>query len=144
MSDETENTRRASDKRQDDIERLIAIEDDPKQRVLMIVLQSINRSLIANTISTQNTQIEVEQHRKDFVVHLTNFERHTMNEEAIMQRGRGIWTVLSIVLLLAQGVVAYGWNAFRDEIDTMKSAAHAAELLHQKLGSRIEQLERPK
>lgn len=144
MSDENENTRRASDKRQDDIERLIAIEDDPKQRALMIVLQSINRSLIANTISTQSTQIEVEQHRKDFVVHLANFERHAMNEEAIMNKGRGAWWVMAFVLSIVQAIAIYGWKESRDEIDSMKSAAHAAELLHQKLGNRIEYLEKSK
>lgn len=144
MSDETENTRRASDKRQDDIERLIAIEDDPKQRALMIVLQSINRSLIANTISTQSTQIEVEQHRKDFVVHLANFERHAMNEESIMNRGRGAWMVLSTVLTLAQGVAVYGWNASRNEIESMKATAAAAQIMHEQLLGRINYLEKTK
>ncbi len=144
MSEESELTRRASDKRQDDIERLIANEDDPKQRGLMIVLQSINRSLIANTISTQSTQLEVEKHRQEFMQHLNNFEKHAMNEEAIMNKGKGAWWVLSAVLMVAQSFVIYAWRDSRIEIESMKASAIESELLHGKLKSRIEYLEKAK
>ena len=144
MSDETENTRRASDRQQDEIDKLIRRENDPERRELMLVLQNINRSLIANTISTQQTQIEVEKHRQDFVVHLRNFEAHAMNEDAIMNRGRGAWMVLATVLTIAQAVAVYGWKASRDEIEAMKADAVAAKVLHERLVGRLNQLERPK
>lgn len=144
MSDETDNTRRASDRQQDEIDKLIRRENDPERRELMLVLQNINRSLIANTISTQQTQAEVEKHRQDFMVHLRNFEAHAMNEEAIMNRGRGAWMVLATVLTLAQGVAVYGWNASRNEIESMKATAAAAQIMHEQLLGRINFLEKTK
>lgn len=136
MNEESETKRRA-DKRQDEIEKLISAENDPKQRALMIVLQSINQSLIANTICTQGIQSDVTQHRKDFVT-------HAMNEEALINKGKGAWWVMATVLTILQGVVIYGWNASRNEIETMKSQAVEAQLIHQKLVGRITHLEQTK
>ncbi len=144
MTDETEQNRRASDKRQDEIDKLISEENDPKQRALMIVLQSINRSLIANTMCTQGIQSDVTQHRADFVVLLRNFDTHAMKEEALINKGRGAWFVIAIVLSIAQALLLYGWNASRNEIEEMKSVAAAAQLTHEKLIGRITHLEQTK
>ncbi len=133
-----------NEKVQHDIDSLIASEDDPKQRALLIVLQAINRSLIANTIATQQTQTDVEKHRADFSVHLKNFEAHAVNEEAIMNKGKGAWAILAVVLSLAQAIAIYGWQTSRTEIEAMKAEAHLAEVTHLKLQARIEQLEKAK
>jgi hypothetical protein len=144
MTDETEKTRRASDKVQNDIDALIAAENDPKQRALMIVLQSINRSLIANTLATQGIQIDAEHTRKDLATHLVNFQAHAVNEEAIMNKGKGAWWILSAALALAQGFAIYAWRESRAEIDAMQAQAQSALILHEKMINRIETLEKAK
>ena len=133
-----------TEKVQHDIDALISAENDPARRAVLIVLNSINRSLEANTIATQQTQLSLGGLRTDFGLHLDNFEKHAMNEEAIMNKGKGAWWVMAFVLSIVQSIAIYGWNSSRQEIETMKSEAHQAELTHQKLQSRIEQLEKLK
>ena len=133
-----------NEKVQNDIDALISSENDHSKRAVLIVLQSINRSLIANTIATQKTQGDLETHRADFAVHLDNFSKHAMNEEMIINRGKGAWAVLAVVLSFAQAFALYGWNASRNEIQLMQTEARQSELVHQKMQSRIEQLEKLK
>ncbi len=131
-----------TEKVQHDIDVLISAENDPARRAVLIVLQSINRSLEANTIATQQTQLSLGGLRTDFGLHLDSFEKHTINEEAILNKGRGAWRVMAYVLSAAQAVAIWGWIYSRNEIADMKIEAHAAELTHQKMQSRIEQLEK--
>lgn len=144
MTEETENNRRASDKLQSDIDLSIAAENDPRQRALLIILQSINRSLIANTRATQDTAAGLAEHSANFKVHLSNFEKHSINEEALMNKGRGAWWVLTIVLTIAQSFVIYAWRDSKFELDAMKAEARAASILHEKMSARIEFLEKTK
>ncbi len=144
MTEETENNRRASDKLQTDIDLSIAAENDPRQRALLIILQSINRSLIANTRATQETAAELQKHGENFKSHLSNFEKHAVNEEAIMNKGKGAWWVLTIALTIAQSFVIYAWRDSKFELDAMKAEARAASILHEKMSARIEFLEKAK
>lgn len=131
-----------TEKVQHDIDVLISAENDPARRALLIVLQNINRSLEANTIATQQTQLSLGGLRTDFGTHLKNFENHTFNEEAIMNKGRGAWWVMAFVLSVVQTIAIYGWNSSRNEIEGMKAEAHQSELTHQKMQLRIERLEK--
>lgn len=131
-----------TEKVQHDIDVLISAENDPARRALLIVLQNINRSLEANTIATQQTQLSLGGLRTDFGVHLKNFENHAFNEEAIMNKGKGAWWVMAFVLSVVQTIAIYGWNSSRNEIEGMKAEAHQSELTHQNMQSRIEQLEK--
>ena len=133
-----------TEKVQHDIDVLISAENDPARRAVLIVLQSINRSLEANTIATKQTQGSVATLSTDFATHLKNFENHAINEEGLMNKGKGAWRVMAYVLFAVQAVAIWGWIYSRNEIEGMKSEAHAAELTHQKLQSRIEQLEKGK
>ncbi len=144
MTEETELNRRANDKLQSDIDLSIAAENDPRQRALLIILQSINRSLIANTRATQDTASGLAVHSENFKTHLSNFEKHALNEEAIMNKGKGAWWVLTIVLTIAQSFVIYAWRDSKFELDAMKAEARAASILHEKMSARIEFLEKTK
>lgn len=144
MTEETEHNRRPSDKLQADIDLSIAAENDPRQRALLIILQSINRSLIANTRATQDTATGLALHSENFNKHLSNFEKHALNEEAIMNKGKGAWWVLTIVLTIAQSFVIYAWRDSKFELDAMKAEARAASILHEKMSARIEFLEKTK
>lgn len=145
MSNEDhDHQRRAADKVQDDIDSLIAAENDPKERAILIVLQSINRSLIANTISTQAAHLDLLKHRSEFVEHLDNFKLHAINEEALMNRARGGWMVLAFFLTLAQGFAIYAWNSSRDEINSAKAESRAAIMAAEQNKLRLEHLEKAK
>lgn len=92
-----EHNRRATDARTLDIESMIAAEDDSKQRAFLIVLNSINNSLVANTSTIRDISEKLE-------THLTNFDTHTQNEEATLNKGRGAWRVIAAVLAQLQAV----------------------------------------
>lgn len=132
----------ADERVQQKIDSLLAGEDDKVRREFMLVLQNINRNLTANTIATEQTQRELANHRAEFAIHLENFSKHAIDEEAIMNKGKGAWRVMAYVLSAVQAVAIWGWIYSRGEIESMKVEAHAAELIHQKLQIRIEQLEK--
>jgi hypothetical protein len=133
-----------TEKVQHDIDVLISAENDPARRAVLIVLQSINRSLEANTIATQQTQLSLGGLRTDFGTHLKNFETHTINEELLMSRGKGAWWVMTFVLGIVQAIAVYGWVASRNEIEEMKATATASQILHEKLLGKITHLEQTK
>lgn len=131
-----------NEKVQNDIDALISLENDPGKRAVLVVLQSINRSLIANTTATEQTQSDLSKHRLDFETHLKNFESHAINEEAIMNKGKGAWWVMAFVLSMVQAIAIYGWNSSRNEIESMKASIHLSEIERLKISAKIEQQER--
>ena len=76
--------RRVTDGNAADIEALIAKENDPDKRMYLIILNSINQSLIANTTSLISISEKLDSH-------LTTFELHIKAEDAMINRGRGMW-----------------------------------------------------
>lgn len=105
----TEFNRRATDKLPLDIDNMILQEDDLKQRAFLIVLNSINKSLMANTETIREVSEKLESH-------LENFDSHTREEDARLNKGRGAWKILAWVVGVAQ-VMAIGiWNEARSEI----------------------------
>lgn len=82
-----EPTRRSTDDANSaNIESMIAEENDPKSRALLIVLNSINNSMMANTAITREIGGKLD-------AHLSNYERHVEEQTATVNRGRGAWTV---------------------------------------------------
>jgi hypothetical protein len=110
--------RRASDRQTLNIEDMIANENDPKQRAFLIVLNSINNSLLANTSTIREVSTKLE-------THLTLFESHAEAEEALMNKGRGAWTVLAWVLGILQ-VAGFGlWSLARNDLAEIHSSLSA-------------------
>lgn len=124
--------RRATDgdSRATEIENMIAEENDPDKRVFLIVLNSINNSLVANTQIVQSLKGE-------FKTHIGNFETHTKDEEAILNQGRGMWKIMAVVLVLLQGAAVYVWNDIRTAIRD----GQAADI---RIEARMDQLEKGK
>lgn len=87
----------------DEIGELIKQENDPKTRAILMVLQSINLSLIANTKAVNDTDEQLRLHMVDFAV-------RTTESDALVNKGKGAWHVLSAVLAIAQVVI--GWSVF--------------------------------
>ena len=129
--------RRATDKTVHDIEQMIAAEDDHKQRAFLIVLNSINNSLIANTHTIQEVSDKLE-------THLTNFETHTREEDALLNKGRGAWKVAAWVVGVVQVVGVGIWADTRNDIKTLHAAVAALTASDSRMDARVAVLERKK
>lgn len=97
MTDSVPYQRRATDFKRHDIEAMIAEENDPKQRAFLIILNSINTSLVANTKTIQDVSKSLEDH-------LERYDAHVQSEEALLNRGKGMWKVIAWVLTGIQAV----------------------------------------
>ena len=101
--------RRATDKLPLDIDQMIMQEDDPKQRAFLIVLNSINNSLIANTETIKDVSEKLD-------AHLTSYENHVEQEDALLNKGRGAWKVMAWVISGVQVLGLGIWAMAREEI----------------------------
>lgn len=96
--------RRESDHKRLAIEQMIQAEGDPKQRSFLIVLNSINESLVANTRTTQDVALKLDKH-------LTAFELSTAQEAERRNRQAGMARigvyVLGVVQVILVGSVGF-------------------------------------
>lgn len=100
-----------------DIEHLIASEEDPKQRVYLIVLNNLNNSLVANTETIRSVSAKLD-------THLTNFESYTKDKDAMLNKGKGAWKVAAWVLGVAQIIAGGVWMNFKSELTDL----HATDI----------------
>lgn len=129
--------RRISDRLPHDIEQMIMQEDDHKQRAFLIVLNSINNSLIANTHTIQEVSDKLE-------THLTNFETHAREEEAVMNKGRGAWKVAAWVVGVVQVVGLAVWADMRGDMKSLHADVSALVASDAQLTTRVAVLEKRK
>jgi len=90
--------RRSTDSKRHDIEAMIAAENDPKQRAFLIILNSINHALMANTSATAGLSQKFDEH-------LTKFEEKVEADAVILNQGKGMWRVIAWVLGAAQAII---------------------------------------
>lgn len=90
--------RRSSDRRPPDIEGMIAEENDPKQRAFLIVMNTMNQNLVANTETIRVISSKLDGH-------LSNYDIQTKLEQEWVNKGKGMWKVLAWVLGIVQTVV---------------------------------------
>lgn len=113
-----------------DIDTMIAAEDDPKQRAFLIVLNNINKSLVANTETIRDVSDKLEHH-------LEHFEQHTKDDEALRNKGLGAWKVLSVVIGLIQCLGLLIWNNAREELKDIHLAIQKEQVQLMQLESRV-------
>ena len=130
-----QQNRRATDKLPLDIDQLIMAEDDPKQRAFLIVLNSINNSLIANTETIKDVSEKLD-------AHLTSYENHVEQEEALLNRGRGAWKVMAWVISGVQVIGLGIWAMAREEIKEIHVMMQAEQKQLAQLESRVLFVER--
>lgn len=130
-----QQNRRATDKLPLDIDQLIMQEDDPKQRTFLIVLNSINNSLIANTETIKDVSEKLD-------AHLTSYENHVEQEEALLNRGRGAWKVMAWVISGVQVIGLGIWAMAREEIKEIHVMMQAEQKQLAQLESRVLFVER--
>lgn len=119
--------RRQTDTNNDDISELIKLEDDPKNRALLIILQNINLSLIANT----KTVNDIDEQLKN---HMELYNKRVMTEDALYNKGRGAWKVVSwllgIVQIILVALVAHAnkqLDKYHDEYQALKTRVTVLE-----------------
>jgi len=113
-----------------DIDAMIAQEDDSKQRAFLIVLNNINKSLVANTETIREVSDKLEQH-------LEHFDKHTREEEALMNKGRGAWRVATWVIGIAQVIGLGIWVQAREELKDIHLALQKEQVQLMQLESRV-------
>lgn len=117
-----------------DIEKMIMQEDDPKQRAFLIVLNSINNSLIANTDTIREVSDKLESH-------LEHFEAHTRAEDAMMNKGRGAWRVAAWVIGVAQIIGLGIWQQAKMDLAEINVTLQREQIQLGKLETRVGQVE---
>ena len=132
----TEHNRRATDAAMSlDIDQMIMQEDDPKQRAFLIVLNSINNSLIANTETIKDVSEKLD-------AHLTSYENHVEQEDALLNKGRGAWKVMAWVISGVQVIGLGIWAMAREEIKEIHVMMQAEQKQLAQLESRVLFVER--
>lgn len=113
-----------------DIDLMIMEEDDPKQRAFLIVLNNINKSLVANTETIRDVSDKLESH-------LENFEKHTQEEDAMRNKGIGMWKVAAWGIGIAQVVGLGIWQQAREELRDIHLALQKEQVQLGQLEARV-------
>jgi len=116
------------------IETMIAEEDDPKQRAFLIVLNSINNSLLANTVTVRDIGGKLDSH-------LYKYEENVKASEQMLNRGKGMWTVFAWVMALAQAAVISTGAWAASELASIHNSIHEAQMHTIKLDARVHAVE---
>lgn len=138
--------RRTEDKQseaklQAELDALVAAENDPSKRATLMVLNAINRSLTHNTAMTHSVNEGLGGLKVEFNKHVDNFAKHSITEEALLNKGRGAWMALAWFLCIVQGMVGYVIVETRTLLHTLEARSFASQLAEQTLVMRMERIE---
>ena len=103
------------------IEALIASENDPGKRTLLLILSSLNHNLIENTKTTEAV-------RKELAGHLKAFNAHVDAENAMLNKGRGAGKVLMVLLGTVQVIIGIVVATLLTRIESYDQAIVALKL----------------
>lgn len=120
---------------QDEIEKLIAQEDNPQLRLQLMIMNRINLSLIANTRTTDEIAIKLEKHLK-------NYEERAIESDALLNKGRGAWKVMAAVIGFVQVIGLGIWAEATHDISSIHIALRDEIVRDAQYKLRIETLER--
>jgi isocitrate lyase len=104
-----EHNRRYDDGGKTEIDDLIKQENDPKTRAILLVLQNINVSLMANTQAVNDTDKQLKQHMNEVA-------KRTEENNALINKGRGMWNVISVCLAIVQAGLIYFMGMYLSDI----------------------------
>ena len=130
-----EFNRRHTDTEQQDIEEMIAAENDPKIRLQLMVMNRINLSLIANTSQLGDLSNQFERHLK-------TYQTNTAAFEAALNKGRGAWRVAALFLGIVQIVGISLWVDFKADFKELQIAESKDQSVHADIIARIVNLEK--
>lgn len=104
-----EHSRRHDDGGKTEIDELIKSENDPKTRAILLVLQNINISLMANTEAVNDTD-------KQLKAHMVEVQRQSEANAALINKGKGMWNIISVCLAVVQVGLVYFMSMYLADI----------------------------
>ena len=104
--------RRHDDGGKIEIDDLIKQENDPKTRAILLVLQNINISLMANTQAVNDTDTQLK-------AHMSAVAKRTEENNALLNKGRGMWNVISVCLAIVQAGLVYFMGMYLTDIKSL-------------------------
>ena len=107
-----EYNRRHDDGGRIEIDDLIKQENDPKTRAILLVLQNINISLMANTQAVNDTDTQLKRH-------MVEVAQRTEENNALLNKGRGMWNVISVCLAIVQAGLIYFMGMYLSDIKSL-------------------------
>ena len=107
-----EHNRRYDDGGKTEIDELIKAENDPKTRAILLVLQNINVSLMANTEAVNDTDTQLK-------AHMSAVAKSTEENNALLNKGRGMWNVISVCLAIVQAGLIYFMGMYLSDIKSL-------------------------
>ena len=107
-----EYNRRHDDGGKTEIDDLIKNENDPKTRAILLVLQNINVSLMANTQAVNDTDTQLKKH-------MVEVAKRTEENNALLNKGRGMWNIISICLAVVQAGLVYFMGMYLSDIKNL-------------------------
>ena len=107
-----EYNRRHDDGGKTEIDDLIKNENDPKTRAILLVLQNINVSLMANTQAVNDTDTQLKRH-------MVEVAKRTEENNALLNKGRGMWNIISICLAVVQAGLVYFMGMYLSDIKNL-------------------------
>jgi ferric-dicitrate binding protein FerR (iron transport regulator) len=117
-----------------DIDRMIAEEDDPKMRVLLMLVSTFNKNLTENTLAVESLGIK-------FDTHLTTFEARSARDDETRSQVKGAWKVLAWVLGVVQCIGLAIWIEAKSDIKEIHSAIAEGRAAKIEMDARIKALE---
>lgn len=124
-----------------DLKQLIAQENDPKMRVLLMLVNNSNDNLAANTLAVEANISAINELANRLDGHLVTFEQRALRDDEIRNQGKGAWRILAWVLGLAQAAGAYVWVDIKAEIKELHLANVSSQKVEASLESRINSIE---
>lgn len=86
-----------SSTKEDEIGELIKQENDPKMRAFLVLLKSIDTSLLATTKLTADVDKQLREH-------MVAFRVRSEREDELLNKGKGMWKFLSLALGALQAI----------------------------------------
>ena len=117
-----------------DLEQMIAAENDPKFRVLLMLVKSLSDYLAGNTEAVNDMSNKLD-------AHLSASEARAARDDELRNQGRGAWRVLAWVLGIVQVIGLGIWVEAKSEIKDIHAALTAAQRADASVDSRITVLE---
>lgn len=117
------------------IEQMIAEENDPRQRSFLIVLNSINNSLVANTKTISVVSDKLDSH-------LTTFEQKAQADAELLNKGKGAWWVIVGVMGFIQVVCVVFFTAISADLKSIRAEIQSGALTDARIEARIAALEK--
>lgn len=120
------------------IEEMILAENDAKTRALLVVLNSINLSLTANTSMTLEEATKLDKHLSRFEEKEKEFHVLRRKDDEIINKGKGMWKVTAVVLSIVQIIVFSIASLLFSDLQDIHSKLQLNVVEHQHFKDKLE------